>query len=185
MYTKISHVFVTLVLVLLGGIACRELLYPQHIVNVADYWGVDPEDIVAVAQEIGLEIDEVSGPYFVIDHYSKQFEAFEQAQGRPISMQEAEEMIVGYVAKCSISPSGITDYLYFSERVHPNMWFGARDIAMGASLFPDSSTCVLPMAQCPVSSIQGTNLGDTSIHPRSNTYWERCLAQYRSGTTAP
>lgn len=179
MYTKISHAIVVFTLVSAGVIACRELPYPQNVVNAADYWGVNPEDVIAVAQEIGLEIDEISGPYFVIDHYSEQFEAFEQAQGRPIFMQEAEEMIVGYVAKCSLSSSGSIDYLYFSDRVHPNMWFGARDIAMGATLFPELSTDDMLHAQRPVSGIQATNLRDTSINPSSETYWERCLAQYR------
>lgn len=166
-----------LILVVMGVVACQKEteIYPENVVAVADFWGVPPKRIVTVAQQIGIDTNTISDPYFIIDYYSHRFEEFQQIQGRPPTMKEVDEMVTGFIAKCA-SSSGTTDYIYFSEHVH---WYRG-EIALAFTIFPELyfREDIAPEDRA-FNSIQNMSLRDPSLNPRSETYWETCIERYR------
>ena len=74
--------------------------YPESVLAAAEAWGVPPERITVAAAEMGIDIEEITGPFFPVDYYMQQFRRFEQEHGRLPTLGETEQMMKGYWARC-------------------------------------------------------------------------------------
>jgi hypothetical protein len=168
---------VVIVLCALAGCTYRKT--PEDAVNrVAHRYGVPRQDVLALAEELGVDPGEIGsfGPYyFPYNYYEHLFESFEREHGRPPKRSEVEQLVRGYVAKCD-EGSYMVSYIFYSTRAHKGLGGGIAMVFDVGFQRPKPNETLPPDPE--FSWMRPVELWDGSVNPPSETYWDECIQAY-------
>lgn len=181
MRKRVIRCLAALALAVIGG--CTHLGSAEDAAQrVAREFGIPRERVVSVAEELGVQVDEMEtfGPDpFPYNYYKNRFEQFTREHGRPPTRSEVDRMVEGYVAKCDVGRYGIA-FIFYSERVHPG-WLN-REIAMVFEVIFQLPSPGEAAPEDPVFvRMRHIDLRDGSVNPPQETYWQECIQDYLNG----
>lgn len=169
-----TYLFVVSAMCMAVPMACQSR---DPVDMVVSSFGVPRERVIAVADELGVEptgIETFGDCPFPCNYYKRQFEIFEQEQGRPPRRSEVEQLVRGYTAKCEPAYSKTTlQYVYYADPVNPG-WEGTAIEIFFPLPPPDGPATKDPE----VLALQIVNLRERSVNPLSSTYWNECIQEY-------
>src|SRR5688500_18569977 len=100
--------FLACMMAITALVGCFARAEPTNgIEHITHKYGIPPATVIALANELGVNPDEIPLPTdyendrpFPLDFFHAEIKAFEAKEGRVATRADVQKMIRGYVAKC-------------------------------------------------------------------------------------
>jgi hypothetical protein len=118
----------------LAGCMARFRPPTTGIEHITRKYGIPPERVIALAEELGADPEEIPLPAdyendrpFPLDFFDAEVREFEAVHNRSATRADVEKIIRGYVATCETFPQS-TVYFFYTTKVQ-RRWF-EREVAL-------------------------------------------------------